>query len=125
MGLLKRIETLEGQLLRARQARECICYPYGASFHNVEEMEKAREIPCPVHGKPRFKVDACSVHLGIDMPLAPADRHLCHCPPRLWRTALEQGRALTGEEAERARAQDIENWEQACAEMRNRLALAD
>jgi hypothetical protein len=67
MRLLRRIEKLEGQLLQVRQERECICYPYGASFHNMEELEKAREIPCPIHGKPRFKGGAWSIHLGIDM----------------------------------------------------------
>jgi hypothetical protein len=42
--------------------------PYSASSHNMEEMEKAREIPCPVHGKLRFKNG--TAYLPIDMPLA-------------------------------------------------------
>jgi hypothetical protein len=109
IGRIERI--FEGQLLPPTPAGGCICYPYyDASFHNTEEMEKALGIPCPTHGKPRFR--ACIVHLGIDAPLAPADRHLCHCPPMLLRSAAERGRVLTGEELNRAQAQYIEYWEQ-------------
>src|ERR1035438_1261617 len=112
MGLLKRIEKLEGQFSPVRESAGCICYPFGGSFHNIEEMEKAREIPCPAHGKRHFREGACIVHLSIDMPLAPADRHLCHCPPMLLRSAAEQGRILTREESRRAQDQYIEYWEQ-------------
>jgi hypothetical protein len=74
----------------------CICHPGMAQFHTNEECNEARKIPCPVHRVPRFR--RAFIILSPEIPLMPAERHLCHCEPMLRRTAWEQGRVLTPEE---------------------------
>jgi hypothetical protein len=106
MKLQKRIEILELRRTKTRVAANRICYPHEARFHTTEECEQARAIPCPVHGCPRFRYSF--IDLTIKQALAPADRHLCHCPPMLWRQADEEGRILTPAESEIANQQYLD-----------------
>ena len=108
MKIRKRIEVLELRRAKVLIAAKCICYPHGASFHTTEECEQARASPCPIHGFPRFRF--ALITLTIDQALAPADRHLCHCPPMLARQAEEEGRVLTATEQRIAAKQYDDYW---------------
>ncbi len=108
MRLTRRIEALERTRAERWKAKHCICLT-DARFHTDEEAREAYVIPCPVHGRRVFK--CCFIDLSIQVPLHPADRHLCHCPPMLARQAAEEGRTLTAEEQELANQQHQEWWE--------------
>ena len=88
MRLTRRIEALERTRAERWKAKHCICLT-DARFHTDEEAREAYVIPCPVHGRRVFK--CCFIDLSIQVPLHPADRHLCHCPPMLARQAAEEG----------------------------------
>jgi hypothetical protein len=108
-NLKKRIEALEAQEAQRYTDANCICHRYGAAmFHTNEEYEGAKKIPCPIHGYRRWKFAFIGV-LRITEPLEPAERHLCHCPPMLQRTIMEEGRDLTPEEWKAAQ-QQYEDW---------------
>lgn len=105
----KRIEALEQRQARRREIKDCTCYQ-DARFHTLEEARAGFEKPCSTHGRPRFR--SCFIDLNIDRPLAPADRHLCHCPPMLARQAAEEGRELSNEEQQLAKVQYHEWWQE-------------
>ncbi len=108
-NLRKRIEALEAEEARRYEDENCICHRFGgAMFHTDEEYEEAKKIPCPIHGFGRWKIAFVGV-IPITQPLAPAERHLCHCPPMLERTILEEGRDLTPEEWRLAQ-KEYEEW---------------
>lgn len=108
-NLKRRIETLEAEEALRYEDANCICHRYGiASFHTQEEHDEAKKIPCPIHGFRRWKLAFIGV-LHITQPLAPAERHLCHCPPMLQRTIMEEGRNLTPEERKLAN-QEYREW---------------
>ena len=107
-NLRKRIEALEEQANRRFVNRNCICHPsLFAMFHTSEEADEARRIPCPIHGIPRFRTSF--ITLNLRDALMPAERHLCHCEPMRERTAIEQGRTLTPEEAKLGK-QEYLDW---------------
>ena len=111
-NLKKRIEALEADEARRYEDQNCICHRFGgADFHTNEEYEEAKKIPCPIHGFRRWKKAFIGV-LRIDQPLHPSERHLCHCPPMLQRTAMEEGRTLTPEEQKEADQQYLEYYNQ-------------
>jgi len=118
MSLRKRIEAVEQIYGERRRIKDCICL-VGARFHTSEEADGAFQIPCPIHGKPRFKF--CMITLPISEPLHPADRHLCHCPPMLRRQAAEEGRTLTEEEEQLAHEQEHAWWEELARPWREQL----
>ena len=78
-----------------------------ARQHKWRSVNEARKIPCLVHGIPRFK--KAFITLGPEIPLMPAELHLCHCEPLRRRTAKEQGYVLTPEENKLA-DQEYEHW---------------
>jgi hypothetical protein len=95
-NITRRIKALEEKAAMQFADENCICHPGMAQFHTNEERNEARKIPCPVHGVPRF--GKAFILLSPEIPLMPAECHLCHCEPMLRRTAWEQGRTLTPEE---------------------------
>ena len=108
-NLKKRVEALEAEQALRYEDAKCICHRYGmVSFHTREEHDEAKKIPCPIHGLPRRKFAFIGV-LRITEPLAPAERHLCHCPPMLLRTIMEEGRDPTPEEWKSGQ-QQYEDW---------------
>jgi hypothetical protein len=107
--LQKRIEALEARETQRFTDANCICHPWGvAEFHTNEECNEARKIPCPVHGVPRFK--RAFITLSPEIPLMPAERHLCHCEPMRRRTAWEQGRVILTPEEEKLADKEYRDW---------------
>lgn len=105
----KRVESLEKAAAKRYVDKNCICYPHAAFFHTLEEHDRAHEIPCPIHGIPRFNF----AFIGTPpwKALAPIDRHVCQCEPFLFRTAEEEGRVLTREEKQRAEQETSDYWD--------------
>jgi hypothetical protein len=119
MNLKKRIEQLERDLVVKETNRLCICLPVNPTFHTSEEHSEAKKIPCPVHGK---RCIGFTLITGATYrPLHPADRHLCHCAPSLYRQAAEEGRTLTAEEERVAHEQGLAEWEEMARPWREQL----
>ena len=108
-NLKRRIETLEAEEALRYEDANCICHRYGiAIFHTQEEHDEAKKNSVPDSWISPVETTFIGV-LHITQPLAPAERHLCHCPPMLQRTIMEEGRNLTPEERKLAN-QEYREW---------------